>query len=114
MNAVRCRDYGTAEVLCYEDAPIPEPGPRDVLVRVHTAGVNPADRQIRAGLGFQLEKPFAFTPGCEVSGVVEQTGADVTELAVGDAVYGMPGFGDASSDQRREALPALGRPSSRV
>lgn len=91
MKGVRIHDYGTAEVLCYEDAPIPEPGPRDVLVRVHAAGVNPADRQIRAGLRFRLEKPFAFIPGCEVSGIVEKRGAEVTVLAVGDEVYGMLG-----------------------
>jgi NADPH:quinone reductase-like Zn-dependent oxidoreductase len=91
MKGVRIHDYGTAEVLCYEDAPIPEPGPRDVLVRVHAAGVNPADRQIRAGLRFRLEKPFAFIPGCEVSGIVEKRGAEVTELGVGDEVYGMLG-----------------------
>jgi NADPH:quinone reductase-like Zn-dependent oxidoreductase len=91
MKGVRIHDYGTAEVLCYEDAPIPEPGPRDVLVRVHAAGVNPADRQIRAGLRFRLEKPFAFIPGCEVSGIVEKRGAEVTVLTVGDEVYGMLG-----------------------
>ena len=88
MKAVRIHDYGTPEVLFYEDAPIPEPGPREVLVRVHTAGVNPADRQIRAGLRFRLEKPFALTLGCEVSGIVEKRGAEVTELTVGDEVCG--------------------------
>jgi NADPH:quinone reductase-like Zn-dependent oxidoreductase len=54
MKAVRFHDYGPPEVLRYEDAPISEPGPGDVLVRVHAAGVNPADRQIRAGLRFRL------------------------------------------------------------
>ena len=88
MKAVRFHTYGAAEVLCYEDAPIPEPGPRDVLVRVHAAGVNPADRQIRAGLRSRLEKPFALILGCEVSGVVEKLGPEVTDFAVGDQVYG--------------------------
>jgi len=41
-KAVRFHDYGTAEVLCYEDVPTPEPGPREILVRVHAAWVNPA------------------------------------------------------------------------
>jgi NADPH:quinone reductase-like Zn-dependent oxidoreductase len=86
MKAVRYHDYGGPEVLCYEDAPIPEPGLREVRVRVHAAGVNPADRQIRAGLRFRLEKPFTFIPGCEVSGVVEKCGSEVTELAVGGGV----------------------------
>jgi NADPH:quinone reductase-like Zn-dependent oxidoreductase len=89
MKAIRYHDYGGPEVLHYEDAPIPEPGPREVLVRVHAAGVNPADRQIRAGMRLRLEQPFVFIPGCEVSGVVEQCGVEVTELAVGDEIYGM-------------------------
>ena len=88
MKAVRIHDYGGLDVLCYEDAPIPEPGPREVLVRVHAAGVNPADRQIRAGLRTRLQKPFALTLGCEVSGVVEKRGPGVTDFAVGDQVYG--------------------------
>ncbi len=45
MEAVRIHDYGGPEVLCYEDTPIPEPGPRDVLVRVHAA---PTSRYARA------------------------------------------------------------------
>jgi NADPH:quinone reductase-like Zn-dependent oxidoreductase len=110
MKAVRYHDYGGPEVLRYEDAPIPEPGPRDVLVRVHAAGVNPADRQIRAGLRFRLEKPFAFIPGCEVSGIVEKRGAEVTELGVGDEVYGMLGlFGGGYADYVVAAADNLGR-----
>jgi len=109
MKAVRYHDYGGPEVLCYEGAPIPEPGPRDVLVRVHAAGVNPADRQIRAGLRFRLEKPFAFIPGCEVSGVVEKRGADITGLTVGDEVYGMTGFGGGYAEYVVAAGDRLGR-----
>lgn len=92
MKAIQIHDYGTPEVLCYEDAPIPAPGPREVLVRVHAAGVNPADRQIRAGLRFRLEKPFAFIPGFEVSGIIENVGTEVTVFGVGDEVYGMLGL----------------------
>ena len=110
MKAVRYHDYGGPEVLRYEDAPVPEPGPGEVLVRVYAAGVNPADRQIRAGLRFRLEKPFAFIPGCEVSGVVEQTGSDVTEFTVGDDVYGMLGkFGGGYAEYVVEACDKLGR-----
>jgi NADPH:quinone reductase-like Zn-dependent oxidoreductase len=114
VKAVRYHDYGGPEVLCYEDAPIPEPGPPDVLVRVHAAAVNPADRQIRAGLRFRLEKPFAFIPGCEVSGVVEQTGSDVTQFAVGDGVYGMTGFGGGYAEYVVAAEDNLGRKPASV
>jgi NADPH:quinone reductase-like Zn-dependent oxidoreductase len=110
MKAVRYRDYGGPEVLCYEDAPIPEPEPGEVLVRVHAAGVNPADRQIRAGQRFRLEKPFAFIPGCEVSGIVEKRGAKVTVLAVGDEVYGMLGLlGGGYAEYVVAAADKLGR-----
>lgn len=91
MKAIRFHDYGTPEVLRYEEAPIPVPAPHEVRVRVHAAGVNPADRQIRAGLRFRLEKPFAFIPGCEVSGVVDSCGDAVTDLVPGDAVFAMIG-----------------------
>lgn len=115
MKAVRYHDYGGPEVLCYEDAPIPEPGPREVLVRVHAAGVNPADRQIRAGLRFRLEKPFAFIPGCEVSGVVEKRGSGVTEFAVGDEVYGMLGkFGGGYAEYVVEAAGNVARKPASV
>jgi NADPH:quinone reductase-like Zn-dependent oxidoreductase len=72
--------------------------------------VNPADRQIRAGLRFRLEKPFAFIPGCEVSGIVEKRGAEVTVLAVGDEVYGMLGkLGGGYAEYVVEAGDKLGR-----
>jgi NADPH:quinone reductase-like Zn-dependent oxidoreductase len=79
-------------------------------VRVHAAGVNPADRQIRAGLRFRLEKPFAFIPGCEVSGIVEKRGAKVMDLAVGDEVYGMIGLlGGGYAEYVIAAADNLGR-----
>ena len=115
MKAVRYHDYGGPEVLRYEEVPIPEPGPRDVLVRVHAAGVNPADRQIRAGLRFRLEQPFAFIPGCEMSGVVETCGADVTAIGVGDEVYGMLGIaGGGYAEYVVAAADDLGRKPTSV
>lgn len=41
MRAVRLHEHGGPEVLRYDEAPTPEPGPGEVLVRVHAAGVNP-------------------------------------------------------------------------
>jgi NADPH:quinone reductase-like Zn-dependent oxidoreductase len=66
MKAVRYLDYGTPEVLFYGDALIPEPGPREARVRVHAAGVNPPDRQIRADLRFRLEKPAEYVAAIAV------------------------------------------------
>lgn len=89
MKAIRYHQYGGPEVLAYEDVPKPEPGPGEVLIRVHAAGVNPADWQIRAGLRFRVEQPFAYIPGLDVSGVVEAVGDGVEGTCVGDAVYAM-------------------------
>lgn len=49
MKAIRIHEYGGPDVLHYEDAPLPEPGEGDVLVRVHAAGLNPIDWKIREG-----------------------------------------------------------------
>ncbi len=89
MKAIRIHKYGGPEVLTYEDAPRPEHGEDDVLIRVHAAGVNPADWQIRSGKRGVLEEPFSMTLGFDVSGVVEATGSNVRHFEVGDAVYGM-------------------------
>ncbi len=49
MKAVRVHAYGGPEVLTYEDAPRPKPGPGELLIRVHAAGVNPVDWKVREG-----------------------------------------------------------------
>jgi len=91
MKAVRIHDYGDVDTLTYEDAPMPEPGPADVRLRVHAAAVNPVDWKIRAGyLSSMIPYVMPLTIGWDVSGVVERVGAEVTHLAVGDAVYCRP------------------------
>ncbi len=89
MKAARFHTYGGAEVLQVEDAPRPEAGPGEVLIKVAAAGVNPLDWKIREGYlqGF-LPLTLPFTPGVDVAGTVAALGEGVTDLAVGDAVYG--------------------------
>lgn len=89
MKAVRIHKYGGPRVLKYEDAPRPEPKEDELLIRVHAAGVNPADWQIRSGRRSKLKKPFSLILGGDVSGVVEAMGSSVTSFQVGDAVFGM-------------------------
>ncbi|MHB1295214.1 MAG: NADP-dependent oxidoreductase [Anaerolineae bacterium] len=89
MKAVCYHRYGGPEVLVYENAPMPEPSADELLVRVHAAGVNPADRQIRAGLRSRLAEPFTLAPGFEVSGVVERLGSAAEGFQPGDAVFAM-------------------------
>ena len=91
MKAIRIHGYGDVDTLSYEDAPLPEPGTTDVRVRVHAAAVNPVDWKIRAGyLAEVVPHQMPLTLGWDVSGVVDQVGADVTHLSVGDAVYSRP------------------------
>jgi len=90
MKAVRMHSYGGPEVLVFEDAPRPEAGAGEVLVRVHAAGVNPIDWKVRAGyLKDWLKHKFPLIPGWDVSGVVEAVGAGVNNLKAGDEVFGL-------------------------
>jgi NADPH:quinone reductase-like Zn-dependent oxidoreductase len=91
MKAVRIHQYGGPEMLQYEDAPRPQPGNDDVLIRVYAAGVNPVDWKIRQGLSRQvLHYSMPLILGWDVSGIVEAVGAGATRLKIGDAVYSRP------------------------
>jgi NADPH:quinone reductase-like Zn-dependent oxidoreductase len=91
MRAISVREAGGPEVLTEVEVPRPEPGPVEVLVRVHAAGVNPTDWKARAR-GGTLTAPAPFIPGYDVSGVVEAVGVGVRMYAPGDEVFGMPLF----------------------
>jgi NADPH2:quinone reductase len=86
MKAVRIHEFGGAEQLKLEDAPDPQAGEGQVLVRVHAAGVNPVDAYIRSGA--HVVKPaLPFTPGMDAAGVVEAVGEGVKRVQAGDRVY---------------------------
>lgn len=91
IKAVRIHSYGGPEVLRYEDAPKPKPAEDEVLIRVHGAGVNPVDWKVRAGyLKAFIPYSLPLIPGWDVSGVVEEMGANVNRLKPGDEVYSRP------------------------
>ncbi|PLL12683.1 NADPH:quinone reductase [Tabrizicola sp. TH137] len=91
MKAARIHDYGTPEVIRVEDAPMPEIGPDDLLIRTVAASVNPVDWKIRRGyLAQMLNHPLPLTLGWDVSGIVESVGSNVTTFKPGDAVYSRP------------------------
>jgi len=91
MKAARIHAYGDPDVIRVEDAPLPAIGPDDVLVRTVAASVNPVDWKIRRGyLAQMLAHPLPLTLGWDVSGIVEQVGANVTAFKPGDAVYSRP------------------------
>ncbi|NEA70793.1 NADP-dependent oxidoreductase [Streptomyces sp. SID13588] len=88
-KAIAFAAYGDADVLQPTDIEVPAPGPGQVRLTVHAAGVNPLDCKIRSGAVsavFPVELPHV--PGLEASGTVEAVGEGVTGLAVGDEVFG--------------------------
>ncbi|WP_300016365.1 NADP-dependent oxidoreductase [Pseudonocardia sp.] len=93
MRVITQQTTGGPEVLQLGSAPVPEPLPTEVRVRVAAAGVNPIDWKTRAGSGMAaVLGPPPFTVGWDVAGTVDAVGAGVTRFAVGDTVFGMPWF----------------------
>ena len=89
MRAVRFDSYGDVEVLRVVQVERPVPGPQQVLVRVKAAGINPGEAAIREGaLADRWPATFPSGEGSDLAGVVEEIGAGVTGITVGDEVIG--------------------------
>lgn len=90
MKAFVVEKYGK-DGLRPSEVPEPIIGPRDVLVRVHAAGINPLDKMVRNGEFKQLLKyKTPFVLGHDMAGVVTRVGADVHDYKAGDEVYSRP------------------------
>lgn len=92
MKAIVCEQWGGPESLKLMDVALPEPGPRQVRIRVAAAGVNFPDVLI-IQKKYQMQPPLPFTPGAEIAGTVTAVGAEVTGFAPGMAVAGLCGIG---------------------
>ena len=91
MKAIQIHEFGGPEVLKYENAPRPVPGPDDLLIKVFATSVNPVDWKIRAGYAKgRFPVTFPLIPGGDVSGEVEEVGGNVKTFRKGDEVYGRP------------------------
>ncbi len=88
MKAVLLTEHGGPEVLRYGETPDPAAGPGEVVVDIHAASVNAADYKVRLG-GGRYNLAFPHILGRDFSGVVSTVGPGVTDLAVGDAVFGV-------------------------
>ena len=95
MKAIVQDTYGSADVLMMRDIEVPVAGDDDVLMRVHSAGVEIGVWHVMAGkpyllriLGFGLRKPKVQVRGRDVAGVVEAVGRSVTRFRPGDEVFG--------------------------
>ncbi len=89
MKALVIHRYGGPDVMTIEDRPAPAVGPRDVLIAVRAASLNPLDFKIRQGtpVRFALGLRFPIALGCDVAGTALQVGAEVTRFRAGDEVY---------------------------
>jgi NADPH2:quinone reductase len=89
MQAVRFDRYGGRDVLYIADVPVPAPGPRQVLVRVLAAGINPGEASIRSGaMASQFPAAFPSGQGSDFAGVVSAVGPGAGEVTAGDEVLG--------------------------
>ncbi len=85
MKAVTIARFGGPEVLEVRELPRPEPGPKEVLVKVAAATVNPTDLSLRSGAR-RPDLPPPYIPGMDLAGVVVEAGAGVNWPALGDRV----------------------------
>jgi NADPH:quinone reductase len=86
MKAIQVPRFGGPEVLQFNDIPTPKPGPGQILIHVHAAGVNPYDTYMRNGM-YPIKPPLPYIPGSDAAGVVEAVGEGVKKVKPGDRVY---------------------------
>lgn len=88
MNAAAIDRFGPPQVLKLHKLPVPQPGPEEVLIAVHSAGVGVWDESVRDGSWRPYGRPkFPLVLGTDGAGVVVGKGARVRRFRVGDRVY---------------------------
>jgi NADPH:quinone reductase-like Zn-dependent oxidoreductase len=118
MQAIKCVEYGSAEVLQFVEVETPVPRRREVLVRIHAATVSAEDPKMRAfdhplflrlpvALLFGYPRPRRGIWGMEFAGEVAGVGEGVTRFALGDRVFGYTGVGLGAHAEYR-CLPESG------
>lgn len=85
MRAIQVSQFGGPEVLHLVDLPDPQPGPEQVVVRIHAVGVNPVDTYIRSGAYGQ--RPLPYTPGTDAAGEILRIGSEIQDWKPGDRCY---------------------------
>lgn len=86
MKAIRVHTCGEPEVMKLEELPGLVPGPSEVVVKLHAAGVNPVDAYIRSGQ-YRPDVELPYTPGLDGAGVISAVGSGVKHRQVGQRVY---------------------------
>lgn len=87
MRAVRVFEFGGPEVLkLRSDVAVPVPQSHQVLIKVRACGVNPVETYIRSG-NYSRKPALPYTPGSDVSGIIESVGDNVSAFKKGDRVF---------------------------
>src|SRR5271155_3863746 len=112
MKAAQFSRFGGPEVLEIVDLPDPHPGPGQVRIVVHAAGISATDPKLRSGL-VSFGAGLPQTTGRDVAGVVDEIGEGVTDVAVGDRVFGISDDGAGAAElalltYRAPIPPSLG------
>lgn len=109
MQAIIQTTPGGADTLVRRETSRPQPGPSQLLVRVHAAGVNRADIVQREG---RYPPPPGASPilGLEVAGTVAERGSAIDDFAVGDAVFGLVAGGGYAEYVLLDAACAIAKP----
>jgi NADPH2:quinone reductase len=101
MRSVVCEEFGPPSSLKEIEVPTPQPGPKQVLVRVTATGIGFVDGLLIQGL-YQVKPPLPFHPASEYAGVIETVEADCAHLSIGDRVFGTAcGIAEACSPTKR-------------
>jgi NADPH:quinone reductase-like Zn-dependent oxidoreductase len=96
VKAIRFHEHGGPDVLRYEEAPTPEPGPGQVLVALRAAALNHLDLFARSGVIPGV--PLPHTGGADGAGVVAGCGPGAGRYPVGTRVFFDPGLSDGTCD----------------
>lgn len=105
MKAAFFRKHGGPEAMEYGDYKDPAAGPGQVLVDIHAASVNGADWKVRKG-SYAPITDLPYIPGRDFSGVVSAVGEGVTDLKVGDEVFGVCDVGQEQAYAEKIAIKA--------
>ena len=110
-RAILIERHGPPDALVEREVALPEPGPSEVHLNVHAAGVNFADLLMRAGL-YSTVPPRPYSPGFEVAGEVAQIGSEVDGWRQGDSAVAIMRYGGYANDVVVPATDLFAYPDS--
>ena len=111
MKAIVCKQFGPPSSLVFEDVEVPQLKSSQILVDVHSAGVNFPDTLIIQDK-YQFKPSLPFSPGGEISGTISAMGESVKGWNIGDEVIGMVGHGGYSEKVIVSPMQIFKKPSS--